>query len=90
MYGHHFWCHTCCCRHHCHHCDVVVVVAIRQPCLIRDTANTSPKTSQRTHFSPNNNKNTTISSQVPLKAPAGHNRPTATATMATQRRCQTL
>eukprot|EP00957_Ditylum_brightwellii_P055073 4174252-Ditylum_brightwellii.AAC.1 len=50
--------------HCCHHRDFIVIVAIRQPCLIRDTANTSPKTYQRTHFSPSNNSKQTQQSAL--------------------------
>eukprot|EP00957_Ditylum_brightwellii_P159535 12144570-Ditylum_brightwellii.AAC.1 len=71
---------------------VIVIVAIS--CVKPKTQPTLPpnypKPPQTSHFPPSNNKNTTISSRVSLQAPAGHNCPVATLTMATHCRCQML
>eukprot|EP00957_Ditylum_brightwellii_P013593 1025405-Ditylum_brightwellii.AAC.1 len=78
---HHCWCHERCC------CDIVT---IRQPCPIRDTANTAPKTAKSNPLSPKNNRSTTISCGVPVQAPSGRNCPIDTATMSMLHRGQPL
>ena len=78
-------------------CVVIIVVVVRfvsrQPCPTKDTAgsaNTDPQATQNKTLPHKQQTNATISCQVPLQAPAGHNRPTAIPTMATQRCRQTL
>ena len=78
-------------------CNIIIIVVVsvvsRQPRLSKDTdgsANTDLQVTQNKTLPHKQQTNATISCQVPLQAPAGHNRPTATATMATQCRRQTL
>ena len=78
-------------------CVVVIIVVVsvvsRQPCPTKDTAgsaNADPQATQNKTLPHKQQTNVTISCRVPLQAPAGQNRPTTTATMATQRRHQTL